>query len=330
LPLPPPGKAGWPWANGSIDVAADPSGQTGWPRISIVTPSFNQAQYLEETIRSVLLQGYPNLEHIVVDGGSTDGSVEIIRKYSPWLAHWVSEPDRGQAHAINKGFARCTGDLITFQNSDDYYLPGALTDAATRFMERRDAGAIVGAFMPLEGSEPGQPVSPRFPWDGAVDLREKPSADWRLHQVSSFFSRRVLDQVGRSLRADMHFALDRELLFRVLEQAPVALSDMCYAVFRLHPASKSVSVGLPFALEMASLYWVPEDGRVSRRRRRNWGAALAGGYLRRARTCGRRAASMADLARAARHDPRLALTIDYYKRWAKAVFYPGSGVAEVE
>lgn len=94
-----------------------------WPKISIVTPSFNQGQYIEETIRSILLQGYPNLEYIVIDGGSTDGAVDVIRKYEKWLTYWVSEPDKGQADAINKGLERCTGEIFNWINSDDILLP---------------------------------------------------------------------------------------------------------------------------------------------------------------------------------------------------------------
>ena len=109
------------------------------PRISIVTPSFNQGQFIEKTICSVLDQNYPNLEYVVIDGGSTDETVEIIKKYAKHLTYWVSEPDRGQSHAINKGLAHCTGDVFNFLNSDDYLEPGALFHVAEAWNEKTDA-----------------------------------------------------------------------------------------------------------------------------------------------------------------------------------------------
>src|SRR5258706_6083465 len=130
-----------------------------FPRISIVTPSFNQAAYVDATIRSVLDQRYPNLEYIVVDGGSTDGSVDIIRRYEDRLTYWVSEPDRGQADAINKGLARATGEIRAYLNSDDLYLPGALLRVAAEYRAHPDADIICGVCRVID--EHGRMVGQR-------------------------------------------------------------------------------------------------------------------------------------------------------------------------
>ncbi len=129
--LPAVHQQGWPWSEAS--PPPPPDGQ--WPRITIVIPSFNQGRFLEETIRSVLLQAYPDLELIVIDGGSRDSSVDVLRRYRPWLAFWTSELDGGQSDAINKGFARATGEVITFLASDDVYEPGTLHDVARQLRE---------------------------------------------------------------------------------------------------------------------------------------------------------------------------------------------------
>lgn len=125
------GKKGWPWTE---EVNADIyASKKEWPKISIVTPSYNQGKFIEETIRSILLQNYPNLEYIIMDGGSKDDTVEIIKKYEPWITFWVSEKDSGQANAINKGITKCTGDIFNWINSDDYLAPNALYNIALTF-----------------------------------------------------------------------------------------------------------------------------------------------------------------------------------------------------
>jgi glycosyltransferase involved in cell wall biosynthesis len=132
LPISPPGKTGWPWTN---NEAFEPSSSQNYPKISIVTPTFRHGHYLEETIRSVLAQGYPNLEYVVIDGGSKDETIEILKKYSNHIHYWVSEPDRGHAHALNKGFAQTTGEILAWINAGDFYFPQALHRVAQVFQE---------------------------------------------------------------------------------------------------------------------------------------------------------------------------------------------------
>lgn len=127
------GRRGWPWTEDESTREVSQMRSRNCQRISIITPSFNQGEYIEETIRSVLLQEYPNLEYIVIDGGSTDNTVPIITKYERWLSYWVSEKDRGQTHAINKGFRRATGEILAWLNSDDVYAPGALSYVSEKF-----------------------------------------------------------------------------------------------------------------------------------------------------------------------------------------------------
>jgi glycosyltransferase involved in cell wall biosynthesis len=183
------------------------------PRLTIVTPSFQQAAFLERTIRSVLDQGYENLEYLIVDGGSTDGSVEIIERYADRLAWWVSEPDEGQTNALNKGLRRATGDIVAYINSDDYYLPGTFA-GAVESLERSDALWTCGAArfvgpddVPVEDSWwPRLPLSRnRASWIDGL---------WGVPQVATFWRRECFDTFGH-FREDLHYIFDTEYGLRL-------------------------------------------------------------------------------------------------------------------
>lgn len=179
------------------------------PKISIVTPSYNQGQFLEDTILSVLEQGYPNLEYMIIDGGSQDRSIEIIKKYTPYLSYWVSEQDRGQTHAINKGFKRSTGKIVNWLNSDDLLADGALKTLAHAMLEHPKADIFYGDYLAVDGE--GNTLYQR------KSAPYHPDALFWGRQLSSqpavFFRRNLLSRFGL-LNENQQFCMDTEFWIR--------------------------------------------------------------------------------------------------------------------
>jgi hypothetical protein len=233
---PPPGKTGWPWTHETTTFPqARPDGSS-WPRISIVTPSYNQGQFIEETIRSVILQGYPDIEYIIIDGGSRDQSVEIIKKYEPWLTYWVSEEDRGQSHAINKGFHRSTGGILGWLNSDDVLLPHALATVAVA-SPRSDEPVLIAGTAEIRDISLTQTI-----W--IVDRIPQNLSDVFSHfdaffpQPSVFFSRQALKLSG-VLREDLHYVMDLDLWLRMAQHVRIILIEQHLSWMRQHEDAKT-------------------------------------------------------------------------------------------
>jgi glycosyltransferase involved in cell wall biosynthesis len=209
------------------------------PRVTVITPSLNQAAFIERTIRSVLDQNYENLEYVVIDGGSSDGSRDIIERYSDRIAYWVSEPDNGQSHAINKGIARATGEFVAYINSDDYLLPGAIRALSDPL--RKDSSAVWSAgacrYEHDDGSveriwRPALPVGPS---------RQIIESVWYVPQASSLWRREVFERLG-GLREDLQYVFDTEFTVRLALAGimPVLVSQEV-AVRFLHDAAKSAA-----------------------------------------------------------------------------------------
>ena len=248
FPPPPNNKIGWPWMNECPSMPKIMPNGKPWPKISIVTPSYNQGNYLEETIRSVLLQGYPNLEYLIIDGGSIDNSIEIIRKYEPWLTYWTSEKDKGQSDAINKGFKRATGEILAWLNSDDYYEPNALACIANEINASEDRHIVMGHIRQVDAE--GMQVRV---WKTRTPTLFPLMNQFRLYiirglvvmpnQPSVFWHRKVFDNLG-FLRTELSYVMDYEYWLRMLSNG-----------YRFHKVSSVLSNYRFHALSKTPGHW---------------------------------------------------------------------------
>ena len=211
--------------------------------VSIVTPSYNQASFLEQTMRSVLEQDHPRIEYIVVDGSSTDSSVEIIQKYADQLAYWISEKDSGQAEAINKGFSRARGEILAWLNSDDYYLPGTIAAVAQCFQEHPDVVMAYGDMLAVDGN--GQ----------AINLQKYKQLTLQdllcfqiIGQPSVFFRRSAFETTG-PLETSFHFMLDHHLWIRLAQQGRILHVPQVWSAARYHAQAKNRAKAAEFGRE---------------------------------------------------------------------------------
>lgn len=207
-------------------------------KVSVVTPSFNQAAFLDRTLNSVLKQEGVDLEYIVMDGGSTDGSVAIIERYASQLDYWASEPDRGQSDAINRGFRRCTGDIVTWLNSDDVLLPGAVQSVVEAFKSNPTAEAVYGNFIYIDGDDHvlrKRKVFRRFRYETLL------FHDY-LGQPAVFYRREVLDKIGL-LDESLKYAMDWDFFLRMKRSCEMRHINRFLAGYRLHEAAKTSQEG---------------------------------------------------------------------------------------
>lgn len=241
LPPPPPGKAGWPWTEASDYVERTADEINSLPLISIITPSFNQGQFIEETIRSILLQNYPRLQYIIIDGGSTDETIDIIRKYKSRISYFISEADRGQSHAINKGIQMCKGNYLNWICSDDLLCRNAINSVASILASGNDLFLIGKGYRIDKNSKLIDAVEP----SRITDFEQITNIGkyWRdgqsILQQSVFFPR-ILKENTIYLNENNHFSMDYELWGRLLmKKVIVKKTDLPIGMFRWYDGQKT-------------------------------------------------------------------------------------------
>lgn len=223
------------------------------PKISIVTPSYNQGHFIEQTILSVIGQGYPNLEYIIIDGGSTDNTVEVIKKYNDKITYWVSEKDNGQSHALNKGLAHCTGDIFNWINSDDYFEPGTFFKLANYFIGNKSVNIVSGWCNCFTNDTSEISFKSRTSYFENV---ETTLIQQKINQPASFYKLPIIKELG-GINKDLHYCMDLDLWFRYLVQfgqKNILLVEDTFAHFRLHDDSKTVQLQVKFR-EEEKLVW---------------------------------------------------------------------------
>ena len=284
--------------------------------LSIVTPSFNQAQFLETTIRSVLEQDYPALEYIIIDGGSTDGSVDIIRRYADRLTYWHSKSDRGQAHAINDGLRRANGEFVAWINSDDVYLPGVFREAVQALQANPDVGMVYGDGI-MVGQELEMFDKHYYPQLTLLDL----IAFEVLLQPAVFMRRSVLEEIGY-LKDQYDLILDHELWVRIAAAFPIQHVPSFWALERTHPAAKTIAMAGRFVEEAERLVLEaeqsPTTSGVVRQNQRRVYAGLNVFAARRLIDAGEYRTALARITRAAFLHPHT--VIRYWYKWVQAAF----------
>jgi glycosyltransferase involved in cell wall biosynthesis len=237
LPSPGSNKVGWPWEREPSEYLQTNYDVNHWPKITIVTPNYNYGHFLEETIRSVLLQGYPNLEYIIIDGGSTDNSIDIIKKYEKWLTYWVSEEDNGQPNAINKGLERATGEWFNWINSDDLLLPNALKTLIKISEVVSDANWISGARIIIDKESSFVDIC--APW------RTDPSViglgDMDLAQDATFVRTDFIRKNGIKLNENYVNVWDRIFYFQLSEYTKPLLTTSIFSAWRWHRNIKTLN-----------------------------------------------------------------------------------------
>jgi glycosyltransferase involved in cell wall biosynthesis len=249
LPLPEVPRSGWPWTEETASPAAVHTEWSKWPRISIVTPSYNQGGFIEETIRSVLLQGYPELEFIIIDGASSDQTVRIVRKYDKWIDFWVSEPDKGQSDAINKGFQRATGSIISWLNSDDFLAPGALQAIGVSFVDAdENVGAVIGRGHKID--EDYRIFYSTCP--SSVSFRALATLQMTFLQPSCFFRKSAWERFG-PIRTDLSYCMDYAFWLAISQAYDFLVIDADIAFAHTHNTAKTTAGRKHFFAELALL-----------------------------------------------------------------------------